>query len=134
MESVRNIAIEVMKKRYQVTHKDLNAINSRVLENGLPLEAVVDETDRHIAETIAEENLRQTTTSVLERRINSLEVKLTKSQDDRISRSKRGRTPGAGAGGFNRDLERISHRIDIYRLEIQDLKNELYRREHNNLA
>jgi hypothetical protein len=52
----------------------------------------------------------------LERKIAALEKK----QLDRISR---GRSPGAGAGGFNRDVDNIVHQIRLLRIELDELSD-----------
>ena len=38
----------------------------------------------------------------------------------RLERISRGRTPGAGAGGFNRDVEAIVHSIRLFEIELED--------------
>lgn len=40
-----------------------------------------------------------------------------------INRVTKGRTPGAGAGGFNRDVENIRHLIVLKKDELRNLKN-----------
>ena len=46
----------------------------------------------------------------------------------RQERIYKGRSPGAGAGGYNRDLSSIEHRIDDARVKIDILNGELVRR------
>lgn len=50
-----------------------------------------------------------------------LEHKVEKLEKRRIDRISRGRTRGAGAGGFNRDVDHITHQIRLLELEIAEL-------------
>jgi len=45
-------------------------------------------------------------------------------RDKQIARIKKGRTRGAGAGGFNRDVENILHHIRLLEIELTDLDEE----------
>jgi hypothetical protein len=47
---------------------------------------------------------------------------LRKRQIERITR---GRTRGAGAGGFNRDIENISHKIRLLEIQLADLNESI---------
>lgn len=47
---------------------------------------------------------------------------IEKYENKKYERIKRGRTPGAGAGGFNRDLENINHRINLLRDELEKIR------------
>ena len=48
--------------------------------------------------------------------------KVDELQKKRLKRISAGRTSGAGAGGFNRDVENIEHQIDLVKQEINDLE------------
>ena len=52
----------------------------------------------------------------IEKKISVLEKK----QIDRISK---GRTRGAGAGGFNRDVDNIRHQITLLKITLDDLSD-----------
>ncbi|MCG8609719.1 MAG: hypothetical protein MI864_04205 [Pseudomonadales bacterium] len=48
-----------------------------------------------------------------------LERDLERLQKRQIDRINKGRTRGAGAGGYNRDIENIVHQIRLIKLEIE---------------
>lgn len=50
-----------------------------------------------------------------------LERKLAELEHKQRERIRRGRTPGAGAGGFNRDVDNIVHQINLVRAELEEL-------------
>ncbi|MBF4218546.1 hypothetical protein C5616_25630 [Vibrio anguillarum] len=50
-----------------------------------------------------------------------LENKLEKLEERLIARITKGRTKGAGAGGFNRDIDNISHQIQLVKIELGSL-------------
>lgn len=52
-----------------------------------------------------------------------LERKLAKLEPRQLDRIHRGRTRGAGAGGFNRDVDNIVHQIRLVRRDLECLND-----------
>lgn len=125
------IAVDLMKQRFVATHKDHNAINQRLAEEGYLHHCAISNNDTHIADLIANENLKTTTEIKICRRILRLEHSQQRTLQRRMDRINKGRTCGAGAGGYNRDLDRINHSIDIDQHELIRLKQELELRISN---
>ncbi|WP_299945660.1 hypothetical protein [uncultured Microbulbifer sp.] len=51
-----------------------------------------------------------------------LEQKISDLRDRQIKRISKGRTRGAGAGGYNRDIESIVHQIRLIEIELEELE------------
>jgi hypothetical protein len=51
-----------------------------------------------------------------------LEKELARLELRQLARIQQGRTRGAGAGGFNRDIDNIVHQINLVRIAIADLE------------
>lgn len=52
-----------------------------------------------------------------------LEKELARLEQRQLDRIHQGRTRGAGAGGFNRDIDNIVHQIRLVRRELECLEN-----------
>lgn len=52
-----------------------------------------------------------------------LEKKIAALEQRYLDRVQKGRTRGAGAGGFNRDVDNIVHQIRLVRIELEELDN-----------
>lgn len=52
-----------------------------------------------------------------------LEKELARLEQRQLERIHRGRTRGAGAGGFNRDVDNIVHQINLVRRDLECLEN-----------
>jgi hypothetical protein len=50
-----------------------------------------------------------------------LEKELARLQQRQLDRINKGRTRGAGAGGFNRDIDNIVHQIRLVRIQLEEL-------------
>lgn len=51
-----------------------------------------------------------------------LERELVRLQQRQLERINKGRTRGAGAGGFNRDIDNIAHQIRLVKHELESLE------------
>jgi len=51
-----------------------------------------------------------------------LKDRIASLQKRQIERIARGRTRGAGAGGFNRDIDNIVHQVRLTKLELESLE------------
>jgi hypothetical protein len=54
-------------------------------------------------------------------KIERLQLKITQLRERQIARISKGRTKGSGAGGFNRDIENITHQIKLLEIELSEL-------------
>lgn len=53
------------------------------------------------------------------RKISTIQRDIEKCEKARLDRISKGRTRGAGAGGFNRDVDNIVHKIRLLREELK---------------
>ncbi len=82
----------------------------------------------HLAEKVASDNMALASGKAIMKAILAQEKVRDAQQLRRIERITRGRTRGAGAGGFNRDIGNIEHRINDANTKISLLQGELKRR------
>lgn len=130
-------ARKFLNGKSKVGHKDFNEFNKQHnYDNDLLY--IKDESKPtgqnrvHILDVIAYENLQKIPKDKLLSDLTKLEKNLDKLNERRHKRISAGRTPGAGAGGFNRDVGNINHAIDLDKHEIKVIKDELERRELKN--
>lgn len=122
------IAKNVVRGHLFASIKMLNAVNKALgydIERAL---VVCGSVQMHIAEKVATDNLSEAPSSVLLKAIMVQEKRLAAQDLRRIKRIGRGRTRGAGAGGYNRDIDNIKHHIDDAKMQIALIRGELSRR------
>lgn len=124
--AVEQIAKAIVRKQLFVSTKLLNSVNKAL---GYDMGKILVTHDAvHIAEKIASDNLIRAGREVLLKAISDQEKILGKYELRRIERISRGRTRGAGAGGFNRDIANIECYIDDAKTKIAILRSELLQR------
>lgn len=109
-------------------HKAMNAVGSALGYDHQQIYVWLNGQEVHIAETVANDNLCAASEQRIRREIATQMRVMQRQELRRQERINKGRSPGAGAGGYNRDLSRIEHRIDDARVKIDILNGELVRR------
>lgn len=109
-------------------HKAMNAVGSALGYDHQQLYVRLNGQEVHIAETVANDNLCAASEQRIRREIATQMRVMQRQELRRQERIYKGRSPGAGAGGYNRDLSSIEHRIDDARVKIDILNGELVRR------
>lgn len=54
------------------------------------------------------------------RKIETIKRAIAREEKRQLARIRRGRTRGAGAGGFNRDVDAIVHSIRLLEIELEE--------------
>lgn len=109
-------------------HKAMNAVGSALGYDHQQIYVRLNGQEVHIAEKIANDNLCGASEQRIRREISTQTRVMQRQEQRRQERIYKGRSPGAGAGGYNRDLSSIEHRIDDARVKIDILNGELVRR------
>ncbi len=130
--AAKALAAEVIGKRFEVTTKDANAYLEAARQRGIAYEdlwPVRGANAKTHVDVLAEENLRAASEAAINKAIAKHQGVADKSREATFQRSLQGRTKGAGAGGFNRDLDRTGHPAVLAEGAIARLKAELERRQ-----
>ncbi len=96
-----SVARKQIGKRLISTTKDLGAINQQMFDAGLDHTAAYigpPSSAKHVADIVADENLKAANTEAIRKAIRREELKLSKAEEKRHARISAGRTRGAGAG------------------------------------
>ncbi len=129
MLDAQQVASNVLKRRFIATVADISRFNRACREAGINPWVIEGQFSRSYLDLAADNNLQLATTPTLEKTMARLEKQIAQSQESVCRRAMQGRTRGAGAGGFNRDLERARHSGILAQLELKRLQNELDRRQ-----
>lgn len=87
-----------------------------------------DGSGRHIIDCACDENLRHAKTNKITTLISRHEKGLDSARISLRARVSAGRSRGAGAGGYNRDVGNIEHKIALLRSAVLRLNSEIARR------
>jgi hypothetical protein len=127
----QDLASTLLGGRFNASTKEANLFLEQSRELGIPSDSLWVGEGPHKKSAIdvqADQNLRNAKQGDIEKRIKQLNAEAESYSAKGAERAKRGRTRGAGAGGFNRDLDRIKIGRDIAEGEIERLQAELDRR------
>ena len=124
-------AINMLKGKFE-PHADLSGEFNKAYpeddnNNVLPVDGSY-QYGKHIIDIVADENLKTADVKLINRAISRHQKKADKAQEKQFNRIKQGRTRGAGAGGFNRDVDNFKTQSDIEKGRIKRLQNEIDRR------
>lgn len=126
--NVDEVVKQAVGAKLFVDHKVMNVVGKALGYDHQLIYVLSDGYQVHIAEKVACDNLRSASEQRIRKEIATQERQMHRQGVRRLERIAKGRTPGAGAGGFNRDLSCIEHRIDDARVKIDLLHGELVRR------
>lgn len=129
--NVDDLVKQVVGSKLFVDHKVMNVVGKALGYDHQLIYVLSDGYQVHIAEKVASDNLRSASEQRIRREIATQEREMHRLGVRRLERIAKGRTPGAGAGGFNRDLSCIEHRIDDARVKIDLLHGELVLRRRS---
>lgn len=131
-EAAAELARGILRGRFICNHKDYNQMLAAVREQGLPVEHAFcgESAERSIpvVEAIAELNLQTAPLRVLERKVNTLCLKVDSSIYASRQRFDQTRLGGPGAAGRERDRAREAEGRNLTRMMIERLKREITRR------
>ena len=133
-----DLAREIMGKRFEATHKEINAFLAEGRARNIPYEKMYAGPNamdaRLLVDLVAEENLRNAPDGTIARRIASLEGKISDSISHTISSFDPTRLGGSGAAGRMRDRARAGESRSIMSGEAERLRDELDRRRADSQA
>jgi len=132
--SVEEIAKKAVGKKLFADIKNMNAIGKAFHYDNSLLHVQCDGHLVHIADKVASDNLRVATEDQIIKSIKVQERNIKNQQSRKLARIAKGRTRGTGAGGYNRDIGNIEHRLDDAKCKIDILKGELLRRHLAEIA
>uniref|UniRef100_UPI003450EE2C hypothetical protein n=1 Tax=Aeromonas salmonicida TaxID=645 RepID=UPI003450EE2C len=127
-QPTEDIAKAAVRGQLFASISSLNAVSKALGFDQSKIYVTLDGQQIHVAEKVASDNLVQASGKAIMKAVQGQEKIRDAQQLRRIERIKRGRTRGAGAGGFNRDIGNIEHRINDANTKISLLQGELKRR------
>ncbi len=130
-KQAESIAREVVGDKLEVTTDDLNSVGQRARGAGVKHEDLFIGKGRdakHIADEIADQNLREAPVEKINKLVERAQTALEKISDASYKRSKIGRLQGGTAGALNRDMEGLRIQGEQQKARIKRLKDELERR------
>lgn len=122
------IVCGVIKRRIKTTHNDNNDVHHALQAAGIDWQKAYLGPHTFLGDVATDINLRTISDSELERARQRHYRDYEKKCDKRRERIHAGRTRGAGAGGFNRDIARIETGISIVHSIVKRIEREQKRR------